>query len=92
MGLVPDYNYQFSDFARVSNYEDPDLQEIYPYLDTQLKIMRQGNGKVVRPPMPTYSTLEGIYGLQINRALEGSLSAEDALAENRSHLAEYSQG
>ncbi|MBV7327233.1 extracellular solute-binding protein [Chloroflexi bacterium TSY] len=81
MGQVPDYNFQFSDFASVSNYEDAELQEIYPYLDTQLKIMRQGNGKVVRPPMPTYSTLEGIYGLQLNRALDGSLSAEDALAE-----------
>jgi len=80
MGLVPDYNYQFSDFARLSLYEDAELKEIYPYLDTQLKLMRQGNGKIVRPPMPIYTTLEGIYGLQINQVLADVMSAEDSLA------------
>jgi len=81
MGLVPDYNYQFSDFARPSLYQDAELQEIYPYLDTQFKIMAQGNGKVVRPPMPIYSTLEGIYGLQINKVLAGAATPEQSLAD-----------
>ncbi len=80
MALVPDYNYQFSDFARASLYADPELNEIYPYLDMQLKIMQQGNGKIVRPPAPGYTTLEGVYGLQLNQALSGGLSPEDALA------------
>ena len=81
MGEVPDWNFQFSDFARKSLYEDADLNEVYPYLDTQLKILSQGNGKIVRPPVSIYSTLEGIYGLQINKVLAGDLSAEDSLAE-----------
>jgi multiple sugar transport system substrate-binding protein len=81
MGLVPDYNYQFSDFARKSLYEDAELKAIYPYLDTQFKIMSQGNGKIVRPPCPIYSTLEGIYGLQINKVLAGAAAAADSLAE-----------
>jgi multiple sugar transport system substrate-binding protein len=80
MALVPDFNYQFSDFARASLYSDPELQEIYPYLDLQLKIMQQGNGKLVRPPAPGYTTLEGVYGLQLNQALTGALTPEDALA------------
>jgi multiple sugar transport system substrate-binding protein len=79
MALVPDYNYAFSDFARTSLYSDPDLTAIYPYLDMQLKIMQQGNGKIVRPPAPGYTTLEGVYGLQLNQALTGALSAEDAI-------------
>ena len=80
MALVPDFNYQFSDFARASLYSDPELQEIYPYLDLQLRIMQQGNGKLVRPPAPGYTTLEGVYGLQLNQALTGALTPEDALA------------
>jgi multiple sugar transport system substrate-binding protein len=80
MALVPDFNYSFSDFARMSLYSDPELQEIYPYLDLQLKIMQQGNGKAVRPPAPGYTTLEGVYGLQLNQALTGALTPEDALA------------
>ncbi|HEX5499240.1 MAG TPA: sugar ABC transporter substrate-binding protein [Thermomicrobiales bacterium] len=79
MALLPDYNYQFSDFARASLYQDPDIRKIYPYLDMQLKIMQNGSGKVVRPPAPGYTTLEGVYGLQLNQALSGGLSPEDAL-------------
>ena len=81
MGLVPDYNYQFSDFPRISLYQDEELKKIYPYLDTQLKILRQGNGKIVRPPCPIYSTLEGIYGLQINKVLADSATSADSLKE-----------
>ena len=80
MALLPDFNYQFSDFARTSLYSDPEITAIYPYLDMQLKIMQQGNGKLVRPPAPGYTTLEGVYGLQLNQALSGALSAEDAIA------------
>ncbi|GIV69792.1 extracellular solute-binding protein [Caldilinea sp.] len=79
MALVPDYNYQFSDFARQSLYEDAEIREIYPYLDVQLELMRQGNGKIVRPPMPIYTSLEAIYGLNINQALSGSMTPEQAL-------------
>ncbi len=80
MALLPDFNYQFSDFARASLYNDPEIRQIYPYLDLQLKIMQQGNGKAVRPPAPGYTTLEGVYGLQLNQALSGALSPEDAIA------------
>jgi multiple sugar transport system substrate-binding protein len=79
MGLLPDFNYQFSDFSRVSLYEDPELQEIYPYLDLQLSILRQGNGKIVRPPAPGYTTLEGVYGLQLNQALSGGMTPAQAV-------------
>ena len=81
MALVPDYNYQFSDFARQSLYQDADVKKIYPYLDTQLGILKMGNGKAVRPPCPIYSTLEGIYGLQLNKVLSGSVSSADSLKE-----------
>jgi len=80
MALWPDLNYQFSDFSRVSLYTDPEIAAIYPYLDLQLSILRQGNGKVVRPPAPGYTSLEGVYGLQLNQALTGSLTPEDAIA------------
>ena len=80
MALVPDYNYQFSDFGRKSLYDDAELAEIYPYLDVQLTLMGQGNGKIVRPPMPIYTSLEGIYGLNINEVLAGSSTPEEALA------------
>jgi multiple sugar transport system substrate-binding protein len=80
MALWPDLNYQFSDFSRVSLYTDPEIAAIYPYLDLQLSILRQGNGKVVRPPAPGYTTLEGVYGLQLNQALTGTLTPEDAIA------------
>jgi multiple sugar transport system substrate-binding protein len=80
MALLPDFNYQFSDFSRVSLYNDPEIAEIYPYLDLQLSILRQGNGKIVRPPAPGYTTLEGVYGLQLNQALTGTLTPEDAIA------------
>jgi multiple sugar transport system substrate-binding protein len=81
MALVPKWNYQFSDFGRLSMYQDADVKKIYPYLDTQLQILKQGNGKAVRPPCPIYSTLEGIYGLQLNKVLSGAATSADALKE-----------
>jgi multiple sugar transport system substrate-binding protein len=80
MALVPDYNYQFSDFGRRSLYADADLRAIYPYLDVQLELMGQGNGKLVRPPMPIYTSLEAVYGLNINQVLSGGLTPEQGLA------------
>ena len=66
---------------KIESLPDADLKKIYPYLDTQLNILKNGNGKAVRPPCPIYSTLEGIYGLQLNKALSGAVSSEDALKE-----------
>ncbi len=60
MAAWPDLNYQFSDFARASLYQDADLKAIYPYLDVQYSMMKQGNGKVTRPPVPGYTALESV--------------------------------
>ena len=79
LALVPDFGFQFSDFSRRSNYEDPELQALYPYLETQLHGMLKGNGKVARPPSPIYTSLEGVYGLQLSRVLSGDVGAKEAL-------------
>jgi len=79
--------YQFSDFARKSLYEDKQLQEIYPWLPLQLKLFEGWespykcipSGKIVRPGMPLYVTLEGVYGLYLNKALAGGMSPSEAL-------------
>jgi multiple sugar transport system substrate-binding protein len=79
--------YQFSDFARKSLYEDKQLQEIYPWLPLQLKLFEGWespykcipSGKIVRPGMPLYVTLEGVYGLYLNKALAGEMSPSEAL-------------
>ncbi|HTW26996.1 MAG TPA: extracellular solute-binding protein [Acetobacteraceae bacterium] len=84
MGLVNKVGHQFSDFSRVSLYQDPDLAKIYPYLPLQLDLLRQGDGKVVRPPCPVYTTLEGIYGLNLNRTLSGGATPKQALATTSS--------
>jgi len=81
MALFPKLNYQFSDFGRRSLYSDPEIAKIYPYLDVQLALMQQGNGKVARPPMPTYSSLESIMGLELNRVISGGTDAKSALGE-----------
>jgi multiple sugar transport system substrate-binding protein len=69
----------FSDFPRASLYDDPELKQIYPYLPTQLYVLQNGNGKITRPPIPLYFTLEGLYGLQLNRAVAGKATPEEAL-------------
>jgi multiple sugar transport system substrate-binding protein len=79
--------YQFADFPRKSLYEDRQLQEIYPWLPLQLKLFEGWDspykaipsGKIVRPTVPIYVTLEGIYGLYLNKAVAGEMSATDAL-------------
>ena len=79
MGMANTKGYQFGDFSRKSLYEDADLRKIYPFLDTQMEMMALGNGKIVRPPAPIYTSLEGVYGLQLNQAMTGSVSPEAAL-------------
>ena len=48
-------------------------------------MMKLGDGKVVRPPAPIYTSLEGAYGLQLNQAMTGLVSLEEALFENILH-------
>jgi len=69
----------FADFSRKSNYDDAGLNALYPFLGTQLEMMKLGDGKVVRPPAPIYTSLEGVYGLQINQAMTGAVTPEQAL-------------
>lgn len=80
MAQVNVAGYQFADFSRQSLYEDAELREIYPFLDTQREMMTLGNGKIVRPPAPIYTSLEGVYGLQINQVMTDAISPEAALA------------
>ncbi|CAM5773587.1 sugar ABC transporter substrate-binding protein [Labrys miyagiensis] len=84
MALYTKYGYQFSDFARPSLYADPDLLKIYPYLPAQIADLKRGNGKIVRPPCPVYTTLEGIYGLNLNKVLSGDSTPEGALKDTDS--------
>jgi len=79
MGLANTKGYQFGDFARESLYKDADLRKVYPFLDTQLEMMKLGDGKTVRPPAPIYTSLEGVYGLQINQTMSGGTTPEAAL-------------
>ena len=79
MGLVDVKGYQFADFSRLSLYQDEELRQIYPFLDTQMEMMRLGNGKIVRPPAPIYTSLEAVYGLQINQMMTGTVEPEAAL-------------
>jgi len=80
MALWPDLNHQFSDFARHSLYEDEEVKSIYPYLDVQYAMMKQGNGKVARPPVPGYTALESVLGLALNQLLSSDEDASSILA------------
>jgi multiple sugar transport system substrate-binding protein len=75
----PDLNYQFSDFGRASLYQDEEVKAIYPYLDVQYDMMKQGNGKVTRPPVPGYTALESVLGLTLNQLLTGGGDPKAAL-------------
>ncbi len=79
MGLAKTKGYQFADFSRESLYKDADLRKVYPFLDTQHEMMKLGNGKIVRPPAPIYTSLEGVYGLQLNQVMSGGTTPEAAL-------------
>ena len=92
MALYTKYGYQFSDFARPSLYRDPDLLKIYPYLPEQMSDLEHGDGKIVRPPCPVYTTLEGIYGLNLNKVLAGDLQPAAALKESSSFFSTILKG
>jgi multiple sugar transport system substrate-binding protein len=93
MGLLNGkYGYQFSDFARPSLYKDPDLLKIYPYLPAQMADLERGDGKIVRPPCPVYTTLEGIYGLNLNKVLAGDLEPAAALKETSTFFSTILKG
>jgi multiple sugar transport system substrate-binding protein len=79
MGLANTMGYQFADFSRASLYQDADLRKIYPFLDVQMEMMKLGNGKIVRPPMPIYTSLEAVYGLQINSVMADAATPDAAL-------------
>ncbi len=92
MAAWPDLNYQFSDFARASLYQDADLKAIYPYLDVQYSMMKQGNGKVTRPPVPGYTALESVLGLTLNQLLTGDEAPAAALECTNALLASILKG
>ncbi|GGE15052.1 sugar ABC transporter substrate-binding protein [Aureimonas endophytica] len=92
MAEWPDLNYQFSDFARASLYQDADLKKLYPYLDVQLNMMKQGNGKVTRPPVPGYTALESVLGLTLNQLLTGAEPAAPALERTNALFASILKG
>jgi multiple sugar transport system substrate-binding protein len=81
--------YQFSDFSRASLYSDPDLIAVYPYLPVQLQTYTgwsgiNATGKLVRPCMPMYYTLEGLYGPELNKAMGGVETPNVAVANVQS--------
>ena len=79
MALDPHVLESYNDFTRESVYSDPELQEVYPSLEIQLRMAEFTDGKTARPHVPIYPSLEGVYGLNINRALAGELSPAQAL-------------
>ena len=79
---------QFSDFSRESLYSDEDLLDAYPYLPTQLEVIRGGNGKVVRPPVQNYSTLEQTIGNALNEMLVNDGDAADTAQQIQDGLEE----
>ena len=80
MALLPDH--QFDDFARASLYNNASatLKSAYPWLGLQYQVLaNNANGKVSRPPIPIYFTLEGLYGQTLNQVLAGQMTPEAAL-------------
>ncbi len=77
---------QFNDFSREPLFHDKDLLKVYPWLETQLFTLEEGNGKIARPPFHIYTTLEGFYGLQLNMAVAGIKTPEEALKEVQSQF------
>ena len=89
MGQVNVKGYQFADFSRQSNYDDADLNAIYPFLPTQLEMMKLGDGKVARPPAPIYTSLEGVYGLPDQPGDDGRGFAGAGAGDHADALREY---
>jgi multiple sugar transport system substrate-binding protein len=71
----------FNDFAREPLFKDPELVKDYPMLPVQLIMLQHADGKVSRPHMPVYPSLEGFYGLQLNSALSGDKTPEEAMKD-----------
>jgi multiple sugar transport system substrate-binding protein len=71
--------YQFCDFSRYSNHEDPELQRYYPWLKTQLIAFKHSMAKGVAPSIPLYFTLEGILGRHLNYILTGKETVNEAM-------------
>ena len=92
MALYDKFGHQFSDFSRPSLYDDAELVKLYPALPAQYAELKRGNGKIVRPPCPVYTTLEGIYGLNLNKALSGALTPEQALSDTSSYFTNILKG
>jgi len=86
MGLTPSPGYVFNCFVRTPLFEDKDLLEHYPYLSVHRYSVEHANGKLSRPPVNVYSTLEAIYGLNINKLLCGQETLEGALVNTQSEF------
>ena len=71
----------FNDFARAPLFHDEELIKYYPWLPIQLDMIKNSNGKVSRPHMVLYPSLEGMYGLQLNKALAGHVTPEQAMED-----------
>ena len=54
--------------------------------------LQSGNGKIVRPPAPVYTTLEGIYGLNLNNTLSGAMTPEECLKQTSSYFTNILKG
>lgn len=81
MGLNDSFGHSFSDFSREELFTDSDLLEIYPHLTQQRQMLIGGDGKFARPPAPIYTTLEGIFGLELNKVMIGQSSPADAMEQ-----------
>jgi len=81
MGMNDTYGHMFSDFARESLFADSDLNEVYPFLGQARAMFKGGDAKLARPPAPVYTTLEGIFGLELNKVLIGQSTPADAMQQ-----------
>ena len=81
MGLNDKFGHMFSDFSRESLFADSDLLEVYPFLPQARAMLNGADGKLARPPAPIYTTLEGIFGLELNKVLAGQSDVDAALEQ-----------
>jgi multiple sugar transport system substrate-binding protein len=86
LAMAQERGYQFDDFARQSLYRDPAAIAHYPWLPIQLKVMEAGNGKAVRPPIPIYYALEGLYGTALNNTIRGQMTPSAAASSVESEF------
>ncbi len=86
MGLTPAPGYVFNCFVRESLLEDEELLEYYPFLPALRYSREHMNGKISRPPVNIYSTLEGFYGLNLNKIIGGMATPEIGLNDVQSQF------